>query len=164
MAWRGSTTTQHRLLSCLPYILPLIEVRQFGDLLFSLFPFLELLYVPLSPVAQLYKSIPFGDFILFFALYLLVVRNEKVQHFIRFHTLQALLLSIFTYLCTAVLQLVGFVQKGVSLPLDMFWSVMFTLIFLAVVGASIFSIVQAVRGLYAEIPLISEAAYNGTRN
>ena len=164
MAWRGSTTIQHRLLSCLPYILPLIEVRQFGGLLFSLFPFLELLYVPFTPVALLYQSIPFADFILFFALYLLVVRNEKVQHLIRFHTLQALLLSIFTYLCTEVLKLVNILQQGASFSVPMFWSVMFTLIFLAVVGASIFSVVQAVRGLYAEIPLISQAAYTGTRD
>ncbi|ARV62454.1 hypothetical protein BZZ01_30905 [Nostocales cyanobacterium HT-58-2] len=168
MAWRGSTTIQHRLLSCLPYVLPLIEVRQFGDLLFSQFPFLEFLYLPFSPVILLYaylnQFIPFFDFIVFFALYLLVVRNEKIQHFIRFHTLQALLLSIFIYLCTAVLQLIGIVQQGASLSVPLFGNVIFTLIFLAVVAASIYSIVQAVRGLYAEIPLISQAAYTGTRD
>ncbi|WP_348983009.1 Tic20 family protein [Brasilonema sp. UFV-L1] len=170
MAWRGSTTTQNRLLSCLPYILPLIQVYAFGFFLFSQFPFLQWLYVPLMPVMQLYQFlnqlIPFigADFVIFFALYLLVVRNEKVQHFIRFHTLQALLLSIFTYLCMAVLQLIGIVQQGASISVPLFGNVVVTLIFLAVVVASIYSIVQAVRGMYAEIPLISQAAYTGTRD
>ncbi|MBW4633128.1 MAG: hypothetical protein KME30_14890 [Iphinoe sp. HA4291-MV1] len=170
MTWRGSSTTQHRLLSCLPYILPLIQVSAFGIFLFSQFPFLRLLYVPLIPFIQLQaylnQLIPFIgiDFVIFFALYLLVVRNEKVQHFIRFHTLQALLLSIFAYLCMAILQLIGIVQQGASISVPLFGDVMNTLIFLAVVGASIYSIVQAVRGLYAEIPLISQAAYTGTRD
>ncbi|WP_017319389.1 Tic20 family protein [Mastigocladopsis repens] len=167
MAWRGGTTTQHRLLSCLPYILPLIQVYGFGIFLFSQFPFLQWLYVPLLPVIQLYnylnQIIPFigADFIIFFALYLGVVRNEKVQHFIRFHTLQALLLSIFAYLCMAILQLIGIVQQGASLSVPLLGNVMFTLIFLAVVVASIYSIVQAVRGLYTKIPLISQAAEAG---
>jgi uncharacterized membrane protein len=163
MAWRGGTSTQHRLLSCLPYILPLIEVRPLGMFLFLQFPFLKWLYVPFSPVIQLYQTIPFFDLIVFFALFMLVVRNEKIQHFIRFHTLQALLLSIFTYLCMAVLSLIGIVEQGASLSVPLLGNVMFTLIFLAVLVASIYSIVQAVRGLYAEIPLISQAAYSGTR-
>lgn len=170
MAWRGGSTVQDRLLSCLPYTLPLIQVYAFGIFLFLQFPFLQFLYLPLIPVMQLFQYlnqlIPFlgADFIIFFALYLLVVRNEKVQHFIRFHTLQALLLSIFAYLCMEVFKLIGIVQKGASISAPLFESVVFTLIFLAVVGASIYSIVQAVRGLYAEIPLISQAAYSGTRD
>lgn len=159
MAWRGGSTVQDRLLSCLPYLLPFIEVQNFAQL-----PLLRSLYIPFIPLIQLYYGIPFASLIIFFVLYLLVVRNEKIQHFIRFHTLQALLLSIFAYLCQAVLELIGIVQRGASIPEPLFQSVMFTLIFLAVVGASIYSIVQAVRGLYTEIPLISQAAYTGTRD
>ncbi|MBW4595582.1 MAG: hypothetical protein KME46_22420 [Brasilonema angustatum HA4187-MV1] len=159
MAWRGGSTVQDRLLSCLPYLLPFIEVSNFAQL-----PLLRSLYIPFIPLIQLYYGIPFASLIIFFALYLLVVRNEKIQHFVRFHTLQALLLSIFAYLCGAVLELIGIVQQGASISVPLFQSVMFTLIFLAVVGASIYSIVQAVRGLYAEIPLISQAAYSGTRD
>ncbi|MEC4817424.1 MAG: Tic20 family protein [Scytonema sp. PMC 1069.18] len=172
MVWRGRTTMQHRLLSCLPYILPLIQVYGFGLLLFQQIPFLQFLFLPLVPFMALYaflgQSIPLiGSFIglaIFFALYLLVVRNEKIAHFIRFHTLQALLLGIFASLCQAVLELVGIAQQGTALSIPLLGGVLYTVIFLAVVAASVYSIVQAIRGVYAEIPVISQAAYSGTRD
>jgi uncharacterized membrane protein len=172
MVWRGRTTIWHRLLSGLPYILPLIQVYQFGVVLFGQFPFLRFLYLPLLPVMLLYdflgQSIPLiGSFIglaIFFALYLLVVRNEKIAHFIRFHTLQALLLGISASLCQAILQLVGIAQTGTTLSIPLLEGVLYNVIFIAVVAGSIYCIVQAIRGVYAEIPLISQAAYSGTRD
>lgn len=168
MAWRGNTDWQQRIISALPYILPLIEVRRFGSFLFAQFPFLELLYIPFYPfiylLATLDRAIPFlgFTFILFFALYLGVVRNEKLAHFLRFHTMQALLLSIFVFLCSYVLQLIGIPISAVGTPVFLF-SVLFSLLFLSVTAACVFSMVQAARGLYAEYPFISEAAYAQTR-
>ncbi|MDJ0775052.1 MAG: hypothetical protein QNJ49_16775 [Mastigocoleus sp. MO_167.B18] len=170
MTWRGSTDWQQRILSVLPYILPLIQVRGFGSFLFRQFPFLELLYIPFSPFIILFgvlnRAIPFigFTFILFFALYLGVVRNEKLAHFLRFHTMQALLLSIFTFLCLYVFQLVNIPVSAVSVTPDLFlFGVLFSLLFIVVTGACLFSMVQAARGLYAEYPFISEAAYAQTR-
>ncbi|MEO0967090.1 MAG: hypothetical protein AAFX80_01830, partial [Cyanobacteria bacterium J06639_18] len=74
MTWRGSTDWQQRILSVLPYILPLIQVRGFGSFLFRQFPFLELLYIPFSPFIILFgvldRAIPFigFTFILFFKI------------------------------------------------------------------------------------------------
>ena len=169
MTWRGSTDWQQRIISALPYILPLIEVRRFGSFLFAQFPALNLLYIPFYPFISLLESldraIPFlgVTFILFFALYLGVVRNEKLAHFLRFHTMQALLLSIFTFLCFYVLQLLGIPVSAVSVTPVFLFSVLFSLLFISVTGACLFSMVQAVRGLYAEYPFISEAAYAQTR-
>ena len=120
-----------------------------------LFPFL-LIYGVLS------NFVPFFGLILFFALFFLVVRNEKLSHFLRFNTMQSLLLSIFTTLCQLVLQLLGLVIPTVgSEPLLV--TVLFNLIFLAIVSSAVYSIFQCLRGMYAEIPVISEAAYAQVR-
>ncbi|MEO0969888.1 MAG: Tic20 family protein, partial [Cyanobacteria bacterium J06639_18] len=93
-----------------------------------------------------------------------VVRNEKLAHFLRFHTMQALLLSIFTFLCLYVFQLVNIPVSAVSVTPDLFLlGVFFSLLFIVVTGACLFSMVQAARGLYAKYPFISEAAYAQTR-
>ncbi len=167
MTWRGSSSLQDRVFSCLVYTLPLVEVSFFGMFLFAevppigvayntvLFPFL-LIYGVLS------NFVPFFGLILFFALFFLVVRNEKLSHFLRFNTMQSLLLSIFTTLCQLVLQLLGLVIPTVgSEPLLV--TVLFNLIFLAIVSSAVYSIFQCLRGMYAEIPVISEAAYAQVR-
>ncbi|MEM7556123.1 MAG: Tic20 family protein [Cyanobacteria bacterium P01_A01_bin.84] len=168
MTWRGRTDMQHRLVSCLPYLLPLMKVQALGAPLFALVPFLSYLYLPLLPFIYVYSLlsnmvplVPF-DFIVFFGLFLGVVRNEKLIHFLRFHTMQALLFGIFASLCIIVLRMAGLLTLGIASP-PLAIAVLFSIIFLAVVAASIFSIVQALRGLYAEIPMISEAAYAQTR-
>ena len=104
MTWRGSTTVPDRIFACLPYLLPLIDGLAFGRFLFTQFPFLQLLLIPLSPLMQIY-SLPFASLVIFFALYLGVVRNENISHFIRFNAMQAILLDIVLMLCGLVLPL-----------------------------------------------------------
>jgi uncharacterized membrane protein len=169
MTWRGSTTALDRLYASLPYALPLIEGLGFGMLLITTFPFLGVILLPLMPFMQAYALLGavFGGFaslVIFFALYLLVVRNEKISHFIRFNTMQALLIGIAATLLSYVLNLLGLTQGLVAsnappLPLTILYSV----IFAGILVSCIFSIAQAVMGRYAEIPYISEAAYAQTR-
>lgn len=170
MTWRGSTDWQQRIISVLIYILPLMQVSVFGGTsgLFSTFPWLEIIYIPFIPVISLYNllglgNIPFFSLILFFGLYLGVVRNEKLAHFLRFNTMQALLLLIFTILCSYVLRILGTLGNTLPLTPDLLPSVLGSLIFISVTGACLFSMVQVARGLYAEYPFISEAAYAQTR-
>lgn len=169
MTWRGSNTIPDRIFAALPYILPLLEVYIFGLFLFALFPSLQAIYLPLTPFLLLYGAIatviPYPSLVIFFALFFLVVRNERIKHFIRFHTMQALLVSIFISILSAILEVLGFVQRGVNtqLPGSWFWGILSSAIFLATFAVAIYSIIQAFRGLYAEIPMISEAAYSQTR-
>jgi len=169
MTWRGSTTALDRLYAALPYSLPLIEGLSFGMLLVAVFPPLALILLPLSPFLTAYGFLNqlFGSYtglIIFFALYLLVVRNQKISHFIRFNTMQALLIGIAASLIRIVLELLGITQGLISpsaIPLPL--TILYSLIFVGILVASIFSIVQIVRGRYAELPYISEAAYAQTR-
>jgi uncharacterized membrane protein len=83
---------------------------------------------------------------------MLVVRNDKVNHFIRFNTMQAILLDIIVFLGSIVLRIVSSIP-GSGFTIETASNV----IFLGIITAVVYSIFQAMIGRYAEIPVISEA-------
>jgi uncharacterized membrane protein len=158
MSWRGSTTVSDRIFACLPYLLPLIEVFVFGRYLLSEFPPLQLLFLPLLPLLRIYYGVRYAGIIIFFALFLLVVRNEKISHFIRFNTMQAILLDIIIFLFSILTDVVGLVPSG-----GFAIQTLSTTIFIGIVGTVVYSVIQSVSGRYAEIPAISDAVYMQVR-
>ncbi|BAY94202.1 MULTISPECIES: Tic20 family protein [unclassified Tolypothrix] len=159
MAWRGSTTVSDRIFACLPYLLPLIDGLMFGYVsLFREFPALQVLLVPLQPVVLIYGSLgQFGQLIVFFALFFLVVRNEKINHFIRYNTMQAILLDIIVFLGSIVLRVIAL--PGIAFAVQTVAST----IFLGLVAAVVYSVAQSLMGRYAEIPAVSDAVYMQVR-
>ncbi|NDJ24543.1 hypothetical protein GS682_23450 [Nostoc sp. B(2019)] len=158
MSWRGSTTVSDRIFACLPYLLPLIEVFVFGRFLLAEFPPLQLLFLPLLPLLRIYYGVRYAGLIIFFALWLLVVRNEKISHFIRFNTMQAILLDIIIFLFSILTDLVGLVpSSGFAIQ------TLYTTIFIGVVAAVAYSVIQSLLGRYAEIPAVSDAVYMQVR-
>ncbi|MDF5721342.1 MAG: hypothetical protein PUP91_12870 [Rhizonema sp. PD37] len=158
MTWRGSITVRERIFACLPYLLPLISAVGFGAFLLAQFPALRVLFLFLTPVMFVYGLLgQYGEMIVFFALFFLVVRNEKINHFIRFNTMQALLLEIVAYLCQIILRIVAL--PGIFFAIQ----TLSTTIFLGIVAAIVYSIAQSLRGKYAEIPALSEAVYTQVR-
>ncbi|MEH2409831.1 Tic20 family protein [Nostoc sp.] len=159
MSWRGSTTVSDRIFASLPYLLPLIDGLVFGSFLLNQFPALKVLLLPLQPVLIIYGSLgQFGQLIVFFALFLLVVRNEKISHFIRFNTMQAILLDIVIFLCSILVGALGKVP-GTGFTIE----TVANTIFLGVVAAVGYSVIQSLSGRYAEIPAISDAVYMQVR-
>ena len=159
MNWRGSTTVLDRVLAVLPYLLPLIiAVAYFSTPFFSQFPLLQYLLIPLTPFISIYFSIPFAGIIIFFALFLLVVRNPNISHFIRFNTMQAILLDIALVICNLLLGLLRFGAAG-GLIMDTLYNVLF----LGAVAAVAYSAAQTLMGRYAEIPTISDAVHMQVR-
>lgn len=158
MAWRGSTTVQDRIFACLPYLLPLMHGFTFGVFLLQEFPVLQYLFLPLIPLLQIYSSIPFASLIVFFALYLLVVRNESISHFIRFNTMQAIMIDIVILLCSLLLRILVPIP-GASFATQTISST----IFLGIVAAVAFAVTQSLRGKYAEIPALSDAVHMQVR-
>ncbi|WP_013323405.1 Tic20 family protein [Gloeothece verrucosa] len=156
MTTPATAEVKDRILSALVYILPLIYALPFGISLLKQIPFLGLIYLPLSPLISLYYSLPFGGLIIFFVLFFAVVRNERVNRFIRFNTLQAILIDIALILCSLILQFLGQILVDNSL----FILTLNNTIFLGTLTACIFGIIQSGRGLYPEIPAISEAVYS----
>ncbi len=154
MSLRGSTTIQERIFACLPYLLPLIEGFNFGIPLFKQVPALALAFTPLFPLLQIYASVPFAGLIVFFALFFLVVRNESIAHFIRFNTMQAILMDIVLVLCSLGLPLFGASFAG---------EILSNTVFIGLVAAVGYSVIQSALGRYAEVPVISEAVYMQVR-
>ena len=157
MTWRGSTDTKDRIFAALVYLLPLYSAFAFGIFIFQQIPFLgAALAIALYPLAFLYSSLgSFGSLIIFFVLFLAVVRNPRISHFIRFNTMQAILIDILVSLLRLVLD---FVARG--LGANFVLETLFNVVFLGAFAACVYSIIQSVIGKYADIPTISDAAYS----
>ena len=157
MTWRGSTDTKDRIFAALVYLLPLYSAFAFGIFIFQQIPFLgAALAIALYPLAFLYSSLgSFGSLIIFFVLFFAVVRNPRISHFIRFNTMQAILIDILVYLLGLAL---GFVARGLGANLVV--ETLFNVVFLGAFAACVYSIIQSVIGKYADITTISEAAYS----
>jgi uncharacterized membrane protein len=153
MNWQSSQTAADRFFGCLPYLLPIVDVASFGMFIFQQFPIVAQLYLPLQPLMDLNNS-SFGGLILFFGLYLGVVINPKISRFIRFNTLQAILIGILISLCGIVLSylLLPIIGKGVVTQ------VLMNVIFLGTMAMSVYGMVMSALGKYTEIPQLSETA------
>jgi uncharacterized membrane protein len=167
MTWSSSPnpTILDRILAALPYILPIMSGLNYGAQLVTQFPILRFLLLPLAPFIIAYSTLqsipfigPFFGLIVFFALILLVVRNENISRFIRFNTMQALLLSIILAVCGLILSLLDPSVFGALLS-----NTLANVLFLGMLISVGFSLVQTFRGLYAEIPTISEAVHMQVR-
>jgi hypothetical protein len=143
MTWRGSTDTKDRIFAALVYLLPLYSAFAFGIFIFQQIPFLgAALVIVLAPLAFLYSSLgSFGSLIIFFVLFFAVVRNPRISHFIRFNTMQAILIDILVYLLGLVL---GFVARGLGANLVV--ETLFNVVFLGAFAACVYSIIQSVIG------------------
>lgn len=151
MTWRGSITPSDRLFACLPYLLPL-----FDGLDFSQFFFMKVL-----GILPIQNPLPgFMGLIIFFALFLLVVRNESISHFIRFNTMQAILLDIVIVLCSIIIRFVLLPVLGSG---GLLLETIFNVIFLGTVAAVVYSVIQSALGRYAEIPTLSDAVHMQVR-
>ena len=158
MTWRGSTTIKDRIFASLPYLLPLVDVFGYGLFLMGQFPLLKLLFLPIWPLLQIYYGVRYAGLLIFFALFIFVVRNERISHFIRFNTMQAILIDITIFLFGILTDLVNLINIG-----NFAIQTLSTTIFLGVVVAVVYSIAQSLMGRYAEIPAISDAVYMQVR-
>jgi uncharacterized membrane protein len=149
-----STTTEptDRLFGALAYLLPLVYAFPFSIPFLMRFPILSIIYVPLQPLLRLY-SFPFAGLIIFFLLYSAVVRNSRISHFIRFNTLQAILINIALILLGIVIQFFGLGGGGGILV-----ETVSNVAFLGTLAACGYAMVQSVLGRYADLPTISDAA------
>ena len=146
-----------RVIAPLVYLLPWSDAIPFGlgmDGVFNQVPLLRLLIVPAVPFIQLNRGVPFGGLLLFFVLFLAVVRNPKVPYFLRFNTLQALMTDI-------VLIVLSFGFSILLQPLasgSLLIGTLSSTIVIAVLAILVFAIVECLRGREPDLPGISQAA------
>jgi Chloroplast import apparatus Tic20-like len=167
MTWRGSVTTADKAFSALVYLIPLLDAVMMGQSFFeyigqfpALAPVANVLLLLVAPVILVYSLVPggLGSIVVFFLLFFLVVRNQNVRHFLRFNTLQAILIGFIIYACGLLLGLFG------STPgFDLITSTLSNVVFLGGVATIGYAIFQSIMGRYAELPTISEAVYMQVR-
>ena len=167
MARRSSIDYLNRLYGSLPYLLPIAAVVVFGAFLFLQFPILMTIFLPVFYLNKM-LSIPIIDFIsirfvAWFCVFIFVVRSYKVNHFVRFNALQALLLDIVIAIVGAITELLSIVFG--QLPFFPFMlQIIASVTFLGITAAFIYSIFECIRGKYADkIPVISDIAYSQVR-
>jgi hypothetical protein len=155
MTWRNTTNLfPDRVCAALAYLLPLTESIVFAQFVLRDFPLLAWLLLPTVPLGMIYKSIPFGELIVFFILILGVVRNPSISRFIRFNVMQAILIDIILFLLSLLVNTVlNPILVGVARE------IVFSTIFLGILGAAVYGISQCLAGIYPDkIPGVSEAA------
>ncbi len=141
-----------RLIGILMYMLPWSDAIPFGRNLFNQVPILKWLALPALPLIIFEQVVPLGSLLLFFILFLAVVRNSKVPYFLRFNTLQALLIDIAIVLLNYAFQILlqplgnGLIIRTLS-----------STILITVLTIVIFSISECLQGKEPDLPGISEA-------
>lgn len=140
-----------RLLAALAYLLPWSDALPFAQGLYQLVPGLQWLTLPALPLKLIQQSVPFGGFLLFLVLFLLVVRNPQVPYSIRFNVLQAILLDIVLVLLWMGFSILlnpigGFALRTLN-----------NTVFLGALVLMGFALLQCLRGKDPDIPTVSEA-------
>ncbi|WP_103666459.1 Tic20 family protein [Pseudanabaena sp. BC1403] len=167
MARRSSVNNLDRLYASLPYLLPIAAVVMFGAFLFVQFPPLFFAFFPVFKLNQI-LNISIIDFIsirfvVWICVFIFVVRSYKVNHFIRFNAMQALLLDVIVALVGALTQILE-VALGRFEFFTFILQIIASVTFLGITAAFIYSVFQCVLGKYADkIPLISDVAYMQVR-
>ena len=141
-----------RLLGLLVYVLPWSDAIPFGQHLFLQFPVLQWLILPAEPLLILKSGIPLnlGNLLVFFLLFLAVVRNSNVPYFIRFNTLQALLVDI-------VVVLISYAFVILPIGGGLMMRTLSSTVVVGVLAVVIFALIECSRGREPDLPGLSQA-------
>ncbi|MEM8722075.1 MAG: Tic20 family protein [Cyanobacteria bacterium P01_G01_bin.39] len=153
------TDVKDRSFGALIYLFPLIYSLPFGLILLSQFPWLAQFFAPFFTLYSVTNSLPFASLIIFFGLWLGVVRNDKVSYFLRFNAMQAILLNILQILFSLIMTILVPAFGAASLLSQTLTNT----IFMGSVTACFFCMVRSIQGEYAELPALSDAASSQIR-
>merc|ERR1712176_720825 len=111
---------------------------------------LDVVIGAIFPASMLYQSNGFTPLIIFFAMFIGIVRNFKIPHFVRFHTMQSILLDIVSMLGVIIKQYTPF-EVRITPIYTSIMNVFAVLVF----GTILYCGITCVLGKYADIPVIS---------
>ncbi|KAK9906671.1 hypothetical protein WJX75_005888 [Coccomyxa subellipsoidea] len=122
--------------------------------IYHFFPTSLLLYLVPGPLAPLYYSGQFVPLIVFFLLFLAIVKNNKLHHFVRFNCMQGVMLDIVSMLFTLLRAYVP-AEVRWSFILDIYDMFSWNICMCTILYCVFFSLA----GKYADVPYISESVY-----
>ena len=142
-----------RILGIFLYMIPWSDSLTFGNHLYIKYPFIQIIQIPAIPIILIERSIPFGNLLLFLAIFFGLVKNSKVSYFLRFNALQSLLINIGIIIISFIFEII-FSPFSNSLIIRTFSSSLLIGLLL-MIGYSVWSCAQ---GNESNLPGISQAA------
>tara|TARA_Y100001968_G_scaffold320616_1_gene353821 strand:- start:1394 stop:1810 length:417 start_codon:yes stop_codon:yes gene_type:complete len=133
-------------------MIPWSDSIKFGNHLYLKYPFTQIIQVPAIPIILIERSIPFGSLLLFLAIFLGLVRNNKVSYFLRFNALQSLLINIGIIIVSFIFEIL-FSPFANSLIIRTFSSTLLISIFSMI----IYCVYSCTKGNEPDLPVISQA-------
>ena len=141
-----------KILGIILYMIPWVDSLKFGNHLYIKYPFTQIIQIPAIPIILIERSIPFGNLLLFLAIYIGLIRNSKISYFLRFNALQSLLINIGIIIVSFVFEIL-FNPFLDSLIIRTFSSTLFISLF-SMICYCVWSCTQ---GKEPDLPIISEA-------
>ena len=146
-------STGAKILGVLLYMIPWADCLTFGNHLYIKYPFTQIIQIPAIPIILIERSIPFGNLLLFLAIFIGLVRNSKVSYFLRFNALQSLLINIGIIILSFIFEII-FNSFSNSLIIRTFSSTLLISIFSII----LYCVWSCTQGNEPNIPVISQAA------
>ena len=141
-----------KILGIILYMIPWADCLTFGNHLYIKYPFTQIIQIPAIPIIIIERSMPFGNLLLFLAIFIGIVRNNKVSYFLRFNALQSLLINIGIIIISFIFQ-IFFSPFGNSLIIRTFSSTLLIGLF-SMISFCVWSCIQ---GNEPNLPGISQA-------
>ena len=141
-----------KILGVILYMIPWADSLMFGNHLYIKYPFTQITQIPAIPIILIERSIPFGNLLLFLAIYIGLIRNNKISYFLRFNALQSLLINIGIIIVSFVFEIL-FSPFLESLIIRTFSSTLFISLFSMI----FYCVWSCTQGKEPDLPIISEA-------
>ncbi|KAF8019651.1 hypothetical protein BT93_G0364 [Corymbia citriodora subsp. variegata] len=143
-----------RLISAVCYFYPFFDGVQYGKYVINQFAPLQALVQPLVPAIKVFKGFPLNGFLVFLTLYFVVVRNPNFSRYVRFNTMQAIVLDV-------LLIFPDLLERSFNprdgLGLDLMMSLDST-VFLFLLVCLIYGSSSCLLGQIPRLPIVAEAA------
>ncbi|MEW5304179.1 MAG: hypothetical protein WDW38_003550 [Sanguina aurantia] len=158
-AWKagrneGEMSWGWKLMASILYILPWVDITEKSIYFTERFPAFAWMEFFTEPIEHWYNLHEFVPLIIFFGLYLGIVRNKQISHVARYHIMMGVMLDIVAMILIVTEENLptGILWTPWS---DLFYALTFWFIFLMIAYCMFFCFL----GWYCEIPLISEGVY-----
>ncbi|KAI3831089.1 hypothetical protein MKX03_034326 [Papaver bracteatum] len=155
----GTISARDRLVSALVYLIPFLNGLNYGTYLFAKYPLLELAFDPIVPLLSFYKSIPSVGLFAFLTLYIGIVRDRNFSRFVRFNSLQAMVMDfmlVVPSLARTILVNADPFAEEIGLKFQLL-KVSHDVTFIVIVLAFLYAFSRCVLGRIPEFPGITNA-------
>ena len=141
-----------KILGVFLYMIPWADCLKFGNHLYIKYPVTQIIQIPAIPIFLIERLLPFGSLLLFLAIFIGIVRNNKVSYFLRFNALQSLLINIGIIIVSFIFEII-FSPFANSLIIRTFSSTLLISLFTVI----IYCVWACTQGNEPDLPIISQA-------